>query len=108
MAIPLNHAKRERLLRERQLKTGAAIITHVRPVPKRGSSRQGETVVLRQSRGPVFARCEILDVRTISKVSELREGELKNMPSGLDSVDALKKCGWTTGPLLEVLTLRVL
>jgi len=108
MASPLNHAKRERELRERQLNAGVAVVTHIRSVPKKGQSRKGEIVVLRESRGPAFGKCEILDVRIVSDVSQIRETELSKLPAGLNSVEALKECSWATAPRLEVLTLRVL
>ena len=107
MTVVLQHRREERLLREKQLSSGARCFTHIRPAPKH-PAKIGALVHLQNAYGK-NARfgppCVVLSSRNIKDISELSQEERKYLAI---SVEEMRARDWARAPKLEVIIAGVL
>jgi hypothetical protein len=110
MAIVLQHRQEERAIRERQLRSGATQLTHIRPGRKR-ASEVGSLVRLRNGyrRNSYFGpHCVVISSRLISDISELSSEERKYLAPEFASIERMRNRDWVRAPIIEVLVIRTL
>jgi hypothetical protein len=109
MAIELQYRREERLVREKQLRSGATLFTHIRPAPKRlsvagGAARLRNGYGKRSYFGPP---CRVVSSRQISNLSELLIDERQHLAPEFNSLERMRGRDWARAAKLEVLILRI-
>ena len=110
MPIVLQHRQEERAIRERQLRSGATRLTHIRP-GREHASEVGRQVRLRngyRNNSYFGPPCVVISSRLISNISELSEEERKHLAPEFASIERMRSRDWARAPKIEVLVIRTI